>query len=158
MVTFASHSLPTDLTDLAVSADDMPWVSNGQGLAFKPLHYSPSTGMWINLIRCERKGRISRHLHTGGSVHGYVLQGSWRYVEHEWVATAGTYVWEPPGDVHTLEVLGDEDMVTLFVVHGVIQYLDDEDRLVQQDDMRSRQRMYLDHCAANGIEPRAIFG
>ena len=49
-------------------------------------------------------------------------------------------------------------MITLFVVQGVIQYLDDEDRLVQQDDMRSRQRMYLDHCAANGIEPRAIVG
>ena len=143
MVSFTPHSLPTDLADLAVSSDDMPWVPNGQGLAFKPLHYSPSTGMWINLIRCERKGRISRHLHTGGSVHGYVLQGSWRYIEHDWVATPRTYVWEPPGDVHTLEVMGEEDMITLFVVQGVIQYLDDEDRLVQQDDMRSRQRMYL---------------
>ena len=90
MVSFAPHSLPTDLADLAVSSDDMPWVPNGQGLAFKPLHYSPSTGMWINLIRCERKGRISRHLHTGGSVHGYVLQGSWRYIEHDWVATPRT--------------------------------------------------------------------
>ena len=54
--------------------------------------------------------------------------------------------------------MGDKDMVTLFIVHGVIQYLDDEDRLVQQDDMRSRRRVYLEHCAANGIEPRAIIG
>ena len=98
MVSFAPLPLPSDLADLAVSSDDMPWVPNGQGLAFKPLHYSPSTGMWINLIHCERKGRISRHLHTGGWVHGYVLQGSWRGITPGAIGwrTPGTYVWEPP--------------------------------------------------------------
>jgi 2,4'-dihydroxyacetophenone dioxygenase len=158
MLTLDPYPLPTDLADLAVASDDQPWVPNGQGLAFKPLHFSPSTGMWVNLIRVQRQGRISRHLHTGGSVHGFVLQGSWRYLEHDWVATPGTYVWEPPGDVHTLEVLGDDEMITLFVVHGVIEYLDDDNGLIQQDDMRSRQRLYLEHCATNGIEPRAIVG
>ncbi len=47
-------------------------------------------------------------------------------------------------------------MITLFFVHGVIQYLDANDRMIQQDDMRSRQRRYLEHCEAEGIEPRAI--
>lgn len=91
-------------------------------------------------------------------MHGYVLKGSWRYLEHDWVAEAGSYVWEPPGDVHTLEVRGDEEMITLFFVHGVIQYLDQSDQLIQQDDMRSRQRRYLEHCEAEGIEPRALIG
>jgi 2,4'-dihydroxyacetophenone dioxygenase len=158
MVAFHPQPLPGDLPDIALAAEDVPWVPNGQGLAFKPLHFSPGTGSWVNLIRVQRGGRISRHLHTGGTVHGYVLTGCWRYLEHDWVARPGSYVWEPPGDVHTLEVLGDEEMITLFFVHGVIQYLDDDDRLVQQDDMRSRLRLYLDHCRAEGIEPRALTG
>lgn len=155
---FDPAPLPTDLADLAIAAELLPWVPNGQGLSFKPLHFSPSTGMWVNLIRVAPGGHISRHLHTGGSVHGYVLKGSWRYLEHDWVAEAGSYVWEPPGDVHTLEVRGDEEMITLFFVHGVIQYLDQSDQLIQQDDMRSRQRRYLEHCEAEGIEPRALIG
>jgi 2,4'-dihydroxyacetophenone dioxygenase len=150
--------LDWDLVDAAVSSDDLPWVPNGQGLAFKPLHFSPATGSWTNLIRVERGGLISRHLHVGGAVHGFVLQGSWRYREHDWTATPGTYVWEPPGDVHTLEVLGDETMITLFTVHGVIQYVDEDGALVQQDDVRSRRRLYLDHCRAHGLEPRALVG
>jgi hypothetical protein len=145
-----------DLVDVALDADDVPWVPNGQGLAFKPLHFSPSTGTWWNLIRVERRGVISRHLHVGGAVHGFVLQGSWRYREHDWTARPGTYVFEPPGDVHTLEVLGDEAMVTLFCVEGLIQYLDDDDVIVQQDDLRSRRQAYLDHCRAHGIEPKAL--
>lgn len=151
-----SGHLPDNLADIAIDADDVPWVPNGQGLAFKPLHFSPSTGTWWNLIRVERSGMISRHLHVGGAVHGFVLKGAWRYREHDWTARPGTYVFEPPGDVHTLEVLGDEPMVTLFCVEGLIQYLDDDGSLIQQDDMRSRRRAYLDYCRDHGLEPKAL--
>jgi 2,4'-dihydroxyacetophenone dioxygenase len=65
-------------------------------------------------------------------------------------------VFEPAGGAHTLEVLGDETMVTLFIVNGVIQYLDDEGRVVQQDDLQSRRRLYLDFCRDQGIEPVAL--
>jgi 2,4'-dihydroxyacetophenone dioxygenase len=145
-----------DLPDVALDADAVPWVPNGQGLSFKPLHFSPSTGTWWNLVRVERSGVISRHLHVGGAVHGFVLQGSWRYRERDWVARPGTYVFEPPGDVHTLEVVGDEPMVTLFCVEGLIQYLDDADNLIQQDDLRSRRQLYVDHCSRHGLEPTAL--
>jgi hypothetical protein len=72
------------------------------------------------------------------------------------VARPGSYVFEPAGGAHTLEVLGDETMVTLFTVNGVIQYLDDEGRVVQQDDVRSRRRLYLEHCREQGLEPVAL--
>jgi len=58
--------------------------------------------------------------------------------------------------VHTLEVLGDETMITLFTVRGAIQYIDEDERLVQQDDARSRAELYVDHCTRHGIEPRAL--
>jgi 2,4'-dihydroxyacetophenone dioxygenase len=141
--------------DLQIDDADVPWVPNGQGLSFKPLHYAPAAGWWVNLVRVEGGGHISRHRHLG-PVQGYVLQGAWRYLEHDWEAHAGSYVWEPAGDVHTLEVIGDETMITLFVVHGAIQYVDGQDNLVQQDDARSRAELYVEYCRSNGIEPRAL--
>ena len=41
-------------------------------------------------------GLLNRHRHTG-PVHGFVVKGTWKYLEHDWVATEGSYVFEPPG-------------------------------------------------------------
>jgi hypothetical protein len=153
---FLPSPIDLDLADAQVSSDDLPWIPNGQGFSFKPLHFWPATGTWANLVRLEPGGQIRRHVHAGGQVFAYVLEGSWHYLEHEWVATAGSWVWEPPGDVHTLEVLGDEPMVTLFVISGVIQYLGGDDQVVQQDDFRSRRAVYLEFCREQGVEPIAI--
>ena len=142
--------------DLAVAAEEIPWVPQEEGRWFKPLHFSSQSGSWINLVKMEPGRQIRRHVHAGGAVHAYVLQGSWRYLERDWIAVPGSYVWEPPGDVHTLEVLGDETMITLFFVNGVIQYLDDEGNVVQQDDVWSRRQLYLDYCSEHGLEPHAL--
>jgi hypothetical protein len=38
----------------------------------------------------------------------------------------------------------------------VIQYLDEEENVVQQDDLHSRRRLYVDHCREIGVEPLAL--
>lgn len=156
MSVFVPNPLDLEPLDRAVSSDDVPWVPQEPGRWFKPLHFFTGTGSWINLVKMEPGKRIRRHVHAGGSVHAHVLQGSWRYLEHDWVASPGSYVYEPAGGCHTLEVLGEEEMVTLFIVNGVIQYLDDDGAVIQQDDYRSRRQLYLEHCRAHGIEPMAI--
>lgn len=46
-------------------------------------------------------------------------------MEHEWVAQEGDYVFEPPGETHTLVVPEDvEEMVTMFHVTGALLYCD----------------------------------
>jgi outer membrane protease len=41
------------------------------------------------------------------------LKGKWKYLEHDWVAEAGSYVFEPPGEIHTLVVPeGVDEMVS----------------------------------------------
>lgn len=156
MTTFVPRFTDLDALDEAIAADDIPWVPQEPGRWFKPLHFFVSSGTWINLVKMEPRRQIRRHIHAGGSVHAYVLAGSWRYLEHDWIATPGSYVFEPAGGAHTLEVLGEETMVTLFIVNGVIQYLDDEGRVDQQDDLRSRRRLYLEYCSEHGIEPAAL--
>jgi 2,4'-dihydroxyacetophenone dioxygenase len=156
MRTFLPRMLDLEVLDEAIASDEIPWVPQEPGRWFKPLHFFTSSGTWINLVKMEPGKQIRRHIHAGGSVHAYVLAGSWRYLEHDWIATPGSYVFEPAGGAHTLEVLGDTTMVTLFTVNGVIQYLDEEGRVDQQDDVRSRLRLYLDYCGEQGVEPVAL--
>ena len=104
----------------AVPDDERLWVPQAEGVWFRPLCLSASAGYWMNLLRVRRAGVLSRHRHSQ-PVHGYVLKGRWRYLEHDWVATEGSYVFEPPGDTHTLVVPDDvEEMITYFQVNGVI--------------------------------------
>ncbi len=69
--------------------------------------------------------RIGTHYHVG-TVHGYTLRGHWRYLEHDWVAKPGTFIYEPAGEAHTLVITEDSPgpMVTLFIVGGGLIYLD----------------------------------
>jgi 2,4'-dihydroxyacetophenone dioxygenase len=54
------------------------------------------------------------------------MRGHWRYLEHDWIAKPGTYIYEPAGEAHTLVITEDspEPMVTMFVVEGGLVYLD----------------------------------
>ncbi len=54
------------------------------------------------------------------------MRGHWRYLEHDWIAKPGTYIYEPAGEAHTLVITEDspEPMVTMFVVGGGLIYLD----------------------------------
>ena len=68
--------------------------------------------------------KVGTHYHVG-PVHGYTIRGHWRYLEHDWVAKPGTYIYEPAGEAHTLVIAEDspEPMVTVFVIGGALIYL-----------------------------------
>lgn len=54
--------------------------------------------------------------------------------EHSWRASPGTYVFEPPGETHTL-LVDEEEMVAMFHVVGSLLYLDEDDNIVGFDDV-----------------------
>jgi 2,4'-dihydroxyacetophenone dioxygenase len=155
---FLPSQVDSGVTDIAIATVDLPWMETAPGIEMKPLQFWAASGQWAQLSRYQPGIRSDRHVHSGGQVMSYVIQGSWHYLEHDWVASAGSWVWEPPGDMHTLEILGDEPMEAIFILSGVVQYLDDDDQIVRQTDFRSRRRQYLDHCAEHGIEPIPIIG
>jgi anti-sigma factor ChrR (cupin superfamily) len=140
------------LPDQAIHSDRLPWVPQGERVWFKPLRFDLVNGRWVNLLKISGKGRVNRHRHSS-QVLGYCLQGAWHYPERDWQARPGTFIYEPPGDIHTLVVDSDEEMITLFLLEGVIQYLDDQDNLIYQDDVFSKLERYLAYCRREGIEP-----
>src|SRR5215210_8544489 len=84
------------LPDRAIHGDELPWVPQAERVWFKPLRFDLTSGRWINLLKVEGSGKVNRHRHTGGQVMGYCIEGSWRYLERDWVARPGTLVYEPP--------------------------------------------------------------
>ena len=136
---------PDLLVSPVLPADERIWVPQAPNVWFRPLCLSASQGYWVNLLKVTRAGVLSRHRHTN-PVHGYVLKGRWHYLEHDWVAEQGGYVYEPPGETHTLVVPEDvEEMITLFQVNGIMLYVDPDGNALGYEDVFSKIAMCRRH-------------
>lgn len=131
--------------------DEKLWVPQASGVWFRPLVFSVSQGYFVNILRVRKSGILSRHRHAG-PVHAFVLKGRWHYLEHPWWATEGGYAFEPPGDIHTLEVPADvEEMVTLFHTTGAYIYVDEMGNPVGIEDVFSKIALAREHFAKVGL-------
>jgi 2,4'-dihydroxyacetophenone dioxygenase len=150
----STEPAPYHVADLVVPAipeDERLWVPQAPNVWFRPILFNISNGYWINLLRIRRSGVLNKHLHPA-PVFGYVITGSWRYLEHSWVARAGAFVYEPPGEIHTLVVDGEADeMITLFHVYGALLYVDEQGRQIGYDNVHSKLKLARDHFEKVGL-------
>jgi 2,4'-dihydroxyacetophenone dioxygenase len=132
-------------------ADERLWVPQAPNVSFRPLLLSVSHGYFVNLLRVRRSGILSRHRHPG-PVHAFTLRGRWHYLEHDWWAEEGSYAFEVPGDIHTLEVPADvAEMVTLFHVSGAYIYVDPDGVAIGIEDVFSKLERARAHYEAVGL-------
>ncbi len=127
--------MPQDIVEVAIPDDERVWVPQAENVWFRPLMLNTVSGGWCNLLRVRKSGVLSKHRHPA-PVHGFVIKGEWRYLEHDWIATEGAYVFEPPGEIHTLVV--DEhvdEMITFFNIAGAMIYLDEQDKIESYEDV-----------------------
>lgn len=135
----------------AIAQDERVWVPQAENVWFRPLCLNRSQGYWMNLLRVRKSGVLSRHRHPQ-PVHGYVLKGRWHYLEHDWEAREGGYVYEPPGETHTLVVPDDVDeMITHFQVNGVMLYVDPFGKIQGYEDVFTKIDMCRKHYAEVGL-------
>jgi 2,4'-dihydroxyacetophenone dioxygenase len=140
-----ARSLKDVVVPDAIPLDDRIWVPQAKNVWFRPLLLNVSSGYWMNLLKVTKSGILSRHRHPA-PVHAFVLKGSWHYLEHDWVATEGSYAFEPPGETHTLVVdEGVEEMITYFQVNGCMYYVDPWGKNVGYEDVFTK----LDMCKAH---------
>jgi quercetin dioxygenase-like cupin family protein len=135
----------------AIPEDERVWVPQAADVWFRPLMLNTVSGGWFNLLRVRRSGVLSRHRHPM-AVYGYVLKGSWHYLEHDWIAEEGGFVYEPPGEVHTLVVdEGVEEMITMFNVNGAMIYVDENGETVGYEDVFTKMEMCRKHYEKVGL-------
>ena len=135
----------------AIPDDERVWVPQAPDVWFRPLLLNTVAGGWCNLLRVRRSGVLSRHRHPM-LVVGYVIKGKWRYLEHDWVASEGSFVFEPPGEIHTLVVPEDcDEMITFFNIAGAMIYLDPAGRQIGYEDVFTKIDMCRAHYAGTGL-------
>lgn len=151
-----AESPPELVVAPAMPEDERLWVPQQPDVWFRPLCLSASRGYWMNLLRVRRAGVLSRHRHPQ-PVHGFVLKGSWRYLEHDWVASEGSYVYEAPGETHTLVVDAHvTEMVTLFQVNGAMIYVDPDGGVLGYEDVFTKIDLCRRHYTEAGLGERFV--
>jgi 2,4'-dihydroxyacetophenone dioxygenase len=146
-----SYALADVVIPDAIPLDDRVWVPQAENVWFRPLCLNRSAGYWTNLLKVRKSGVLSRHRHPN-PVHGFVLKGRWHYLEHDWEAVEGGYVFEPPGETHTLVVPDDvEEMITFFQVNGVMYYVDPWGKHLGYEDVFTKIEMCQKHYESVGL-------
>ena len=131
--------------------DDKHWIPLGNEIYSLPLCLNVSEGYWVHLLKARQAGFINRHRHSS-PVHVFTLKGRWHYPEKDWIAEAGTYVFEPPGDTHTLMVPeGGAEMMFMANVKGTLLYVDEGGNPTGFDDVFSRIEAARSHYSAIGL-------
>lgn len=82
------------------------------------------------------------------------LSGAWRYKENNWVARAGDTLYEVAGSSHTPESF--EDTEIFFYMVGELLFLDQDNKILWQENQKTSIDRYTRYCADNGIPARDL--
>ena len=122
---FRPGSLPEAYVGNAPTDDERFYAPLSETVGSRPLWISPRDNRWADILWARSAGLVNRHYHPQ-AVFAYTISGKWGYLEHDWVATAGDWVYEAPGEAHTLVAHEHtEPMKVTFNVTGPLIWLDE---------------------------------
>jgi 2,4'-dihydroxyacetophenone dioxygenase len=82
------------------------------------------------------------------------IGGAFRYKENNWVARAGDTLYEVAGSSHTPESF--EDTEIFFYMVGELLFLDQDNKILWQENHKTSIDRYTHYCADNGIPARDL--
>jgi len=136
--------------DVQIAADEeiSPYVPFFPNVYIRHLAFDVRNNYYVNVLWVKQGGMLGRHRHRG-VVTACTLEGSWRYLEYDWVARPGSYVRESPGVTHTL--MSDEGMKTMFFMNGSLEFYDEQDNVTDTLDVFWFIHHYVTYCREKGI-------
>lgn len=139
--------------------DDGSWVPYADGVWIQPCCFDVTSGGFSVLLKGLPGAQLGVHYHVG-TVRGYTLRGRWRYLEHDWVAGPGAFIYEPAGEAHTLVIADDspEPALIFFVVEGGLIYLDKAEGggFAAYEDGFSLLELTRNHYQQTGLDVRQL--
>jgi 2,4'-dihydroxyacetophenone dioxygenase len=132
--------------------DTTHWIALSAGISFKPIVFFPGDTGYQLLLRVEPGAVVPRHRHTG-EIHAYTLSGQRQIAGCPDIIGAGTYVYEPVGNIDTWWAIGDEPCVVHIEANGRVEYLDDNDNVIRHTDAVTARTAYLEWCTARAVVP-----
>jgi 2,4'-dihydroxyacetophenone dioxygenase len=170
--TFADHSRRSAFSEVTMSAvlkpvpaalhrgeRELPFVAYQEGVQFQLLQADIEGGLWVVRVKAQPGVTIQKHKHTG-EVFAFTLAGSWRYLEYPEINTAGSYLYEPAGSVHTLHMPKTNTGITdiWFAIRGANLNLDDKGNVEAVIDAAAVLEIYLTGCRAAGVTNPPVIG
>ena len=132
-----------------IGAAELPFVDIGDGSKLKVIMVKEAEGLWIIENVFQAGYEVQRHKHTG-PVYAYTTSGDWKYKEYAYVNRAGSFLYEPAGSVHTLQVVEDDTHVW-FQMYGANLNLDDAGEVESVSDGASTLAVYRALCEQAGL-------
>lgn len=133
------------------SETESPYVPFVENVFIRHLAFDVRASSFANILWVKKNGILGRHRHRG-PVWACTLEGSWRYLEYDWVSRAGDYVHESPGVIHTLVSDDPNGMKTFFMLNGSLEFYDEQDNLTQTLDVFWMIDHYLSYCRQNNLK------
>jgi 2,4'-dihydroxyacetophenone dioxygenase len=127
-----------NIDSAVIDAESLPWIP------FLPY----ADNVFLKLLKVE----LPKHHHSG-TVMVYTLSGTWRYLEHDWTAGPGSFVFETAGTQHTPVGCNKGEIVTLNIVQGDWNLMGPEGQVLAIENWRTMVRRYLDYCNRTDTQP-----
>lgn len=142
---------------LSVDSTQTPLIADalGPGVHFKPLRLDLEAGCWVALATLRAGATLPIHYHTG-TAEAFTLSGRWHYLEYpDQPQTAGCYLYEPGGSVHTFVCpeSNTEDTVILVRVEGANVNFTEDGRFHSLLDAVAVRHLTTTLAAAQGLDP-----
>ena len=135
---------------VGASEVDSPWVPFGDNAAIKHLAFDVRHNIYSNILWMKGPSVIGTHKHRG-TVVMMCLEGSARYLEYGWVATPGSFIYETPGEAHTLVTDHPEGTKLFGWMQGANEFYDENGDFVMTADVWWFMNHYETHCRENGL-------
>lgn len=137
-------------TFVGATEAESPWVPFGANAAIKHLAFDVRHNIFSNILWVKAQGVIGTHKHRG-TVTMMCLEGSVRYLEYDWVATPGAFIYETPGLVHTLVTDHPQGVKLFGWLQGPIEFYDDRGTFAQTLDVWWFMNHYESYCREHDL-------
>lgn len=155
---FKPDTQPEVFHQFAPIEDDRYYVPLSDTVGSRPLWISPRDNRWADVVWAKSAGLVNRHYHPH-EVFAYTISGKWGYLEQSWTASTGSFVYETPGEAHTLVAYeSDEPTRCLFVVTGPVIWLDENGDSTGHFDVHDYLALCREHYDRVGIGAHYVDG
>ena len=135
---------------IGASEKESTWVPFGDNAAIRHLAFDVRNNVYCNILWIKSPGVIGTHKHRG-QVWAVGLEGSFRYLEYDWVCRPGEFITEMPGTAHTLVTDDPKGMKALFWMQGANEFYDEHGNFVETLDVWWFMNHYESYCKEKGL-------
>lgn len=127
-----------------------PFTPYSNDILLKMLHIDPVSGQVVMLIKAPAGSSLGVHDHFG-TIHVYTIAGSWYYLEHDWVAKPGDFIYEVANSKHTFITKPGPDVELFVVLEGSLAFLDENGNQIGFENAKTFQQRYIDYCTEHNV-------